>query len=96
MTDLIERSANVLEVASEINRLGLGVWLDGRSDYGNSIETFSRDHAGELRARTTVLVLGDTRSDYRAPTRSAGSPAAAGTCSGSTPSHGPPGTAATP
>ncbi|KOV68068.1 hypothetical protein ADL01_23935 [Streptomyces sp. NRRL WC-3618] len=67
VTDLIERSANVLEVASEINRLGLGVWLDGRSDYGNAIETFCRDHAGELRARTTVLVLGDARSNYHAP-----------------------------
>ncbi|MFK0288668.1 VWA domain-containing protein [Streptomyces sp. NPDC090499] len=67
VTDLIERSANVLEVASEINRLGLGVRLDGRSDYGNALETFWRDHARDLRARSTVLVLGDARTNHHAP-----------------------------
>ncbi|MFI1293262.1 VWA domain-containing protein [Streptomyces sp. NPDC020792] len=67
VTDVIEQSTNVLEVASEINRRGLGVWLDGRSDYGNAIDTYWREHGKELRSRTTVLVLGDARSNYHAP-----------------------------
>ncbi|HVW42435.1 MAG TPA: VWA domain-containing protein [Amycolatopsis sp.] len=67
VTGLIERAANVVEVTAEINRLGLGVWLDGRSDYGNAIDTFWNNHGKELRSRTTVLVLGDARSNYHAP-----------------------------
>jgi uncharacterized protein with von Willebrand factor type A (vWA) domain len=67
VTELLGRSANVLEVTTEINRQGLGVWLDGRSDYGNAIETFWQRHGARLRSRTTVLVLGDARSNYHAP-----------------------------
>jgi hypothetical protein len=67
VTSLLERARSLLDVTSEINQLGLGVWLDGRSDYGNAIETFWQTYGAALRTRTTVLILGDARSNYHSP-----------------------------
>jgi uncharacterized protein with von Willebrand factor type A (vWA) domain len=67
VSELIDKSTGITEVAAEINRRGLGVWLDGRSDYGNAIDTFWREHGARLRHRTTVLVFGDARSNYHSP-----------------------------
>jgi uncharacterized protein len=47
------------------------VRLDGHSDYGHAFDTFARRHRDALTPRTTVLVLGDARNNYRA----AGTPA---------------------
>ncbi|MFP5308959.1 MAG: vWA domain-containing protein [Actinomycetes bacterium] len=41
------------------------VWLDGHSDYGHSLERFHAEHAADLTARSTVIVLGDARNNYR-------------------------------
>jgi uncharacterized protein with von Willebrand factor type A (vWA) domain len=43
------------------------VWLDGHSDYGNSLETFYSRYGGQLTSRTTVLISGDARNNYRPP-----------------------------
>ena len=43
------------------------VWLDGHSDYGNSLETFVRRYGAQLTPRTTVIVTGDARNNYRPP-----------------------------
>ncbi len=43
------------------------VWLDGHSDYGNSFETFLNRYAGQLTPRTTVIITGDARNNYRPP-----------------------------
>ena len=43
------------------------VWLDGHSDYGNSLETFHRRYGPQLSPRTTVIVTGDARNNYRPP-----------------------------
>jgi uncharacterized protein with von Willebrand factor type A (vWA) domain len=42
------------------------VWLDGHSDYGHAFEVFARRYRQALTPRTTVLVLGDARNNYRA------------------------------
>lgn len=42
------------------------VWLDGHSDYGHAFEVFVRRYREALTPRTTVLVLGDARNNYRA------------------------------
>lgn len=42
------------------------VWLDGHSDYGHSFERFHAEHAADVSPRSTVLVLGDARNNYRA------------------------------
>lgn len=41
------------------------VWLDGHSDYGHSLERFHAEHARDVNPRSTVLVLGDGRNNYR-------------------------------
>ncbi len=43
------------------------VWLDGHSDYGNSLETFVTRYAPQLSPRTTVIITGDARNNYRPP-----------------------------
>jgi uncharacterized protein with von Willebrand factor type A (vWA) domain len=43
------------------------VWLDGHSDYGNSLETFYTRYGSQLTSRTTVLITGDARNNYRPP-----------------------------
>jgi uncharacterized protein with von Willebrand factor type A (vWA) domain len=43
------------------------VWLDGHSDYGNSLETFARRFGPQLSPRTTVIITGDARNNYRPP-----------------------------
>jgi uncharacterized protein len=41
------------------------VWLDGHSDYGHSLERFHAEHASDVTPRSTVIVLGDARNNYR-------------------------------
>lgn len=43
------------------------VWLDGHSDYGNAFETFHRRYGAQLTPRTTVIITGDARNNYRPP-----------------------------
>ena len=43
------------------------VWLDGHSDYGNSLEMFWDRYGSELTPRSTVIVTGDARNNYRNP-----------------------------
>jgi uncharacterized protein len=42
------------------------VWLDGHSDYGSCLEEFWQRFGEEVGPRTTVLILGDARNNYRA------------------------------
>jgi uncharacterized protein len=41
------------------------VWFDGHSDYGRSLEVFHRRHAREITPRSSVVILGDARNNYR-------------------------------
>ncbi len=43
------------------------VWSDGHSDYGRALGTFLERHGHEVTARSTVVVLGDARTNYRHP-----------------------------
>ena len=43
------------------------VWADGHSDYGRALTTFVEQHGHEVTARSTVVVLGDARTNYRHP-----------------------------
>lgn len=54
---------NALQRLSEDANL---VWLDGHSDYGHAFETFYAKYLDAVTPRTTVLVLGDARNNYRA------------------------------
>jgi uncharacterized protein with von Willebrand factor type A (vWA) domain len=39
-------------------------WLDGRTDYGRAIELFAERHSDAIGSRTSLLILGDARSNY--------------------------------
>ncbi|WP_022877747.1 VWA domain-containing protein [Microbacterium sp. B19] len=67
VTSLIGRSGSITETTRLINTRGLGVWGDGHSDYGNVLATFSGRHLDAIDFRTTVLILGDARTNYRDP-----------------------------
>jgi uncharacterized protein with von Willebrand factor type A (vWA) domain len=41
------------------------VWLDGHSDYGNALSTMLERFGDAVTPRTTLLVLGDARNNYR-------------------------------
>jgi uncharacterized protein with von Willebrand factor type A (vWA) domain len=71
VTRIFEESGDIAAAARRINAEGRGVWLDGRSDYGNALAAFWERHGSELRSRTTVLLLGDARTNYHAPRASA-------------------------
>jgi hypothetical protein len=67
VTDLIGQASDPVEAARLINEAGSGVWLDGRSDYGNALSIYAEQWAAELTRRTTVLVLGDARTNDHDP-----------------------------
>ena len=41
------------------------VWRDGHSDYGNALTRFAEDFGSVVSARSTVIVAGDARNNYR-------------------------------
>jgi uncharacterized protein with von Willebrand factor type A (vWA) domain len=68
VTDLFAgATGDLAEVARTINDRSAGVWLDGRSDYGNVLRSFHDRFAAGLSPRSTVLILGDARSNYHEP-----------------------------
>lgn len=59
-----------VDFASAVSRIATEaevVWLDGHSDYGNALETFHRRYGSQLTPRTTVIITGDARNNYRPP-----------------------------
>ena len=42
------------------------VWFDGHSDYGHAIEAFAENYPDAVGPRTSLLILGDARNNYRA------------------------------
>jgi uncharacterized protein len=71
--DGVEEVTGVLDAAADItsvtHRLNLGtsaVRLDGHSDYGLALETFWDRWGGQVRSRTSVIILGDARNNYHA------------------------------
>jgi len=67
VTDVLQQAPDVVEAARHINAAGSGVWLDGRSDYGHALTTFWDTWGEQVRRRTTVIVLGDARTNYHDP-----------------------------
>lgn len=66
VTSILAESDSIVAATQRINDEGCGIWLDGRSDYGNALEMFWQQFGTQLKSRTTVLVLGDARTNYHA------------------------------
>jgi uncharacterized protein with von Willebrand factor type A (vWA) domain len=66
VTDLFTAASHEVHVARLIERPGV-IGHDGHSDYGRVFAQFARDHLRTLSARTTIVVTGDARTNYRDP-----------------------------
>ncbi|MGH9102320.1 MAG: vWA domain-containing protein [Acidimicrobiales bacterium] len=64
VTHLFEESDDVAEAVSRVSAEADVVYLDGHSDYGHALETFWERWGTQVGPRSTVLVLGDARSNY--------------------------------
>jgi uncharacterized protein with von Willebrand factor type A (vWA) domain len=67
VTEVLQQAPDVIDATRHINATGSGVWLDGRSDYGHALESFWESWGEQVRRRTTVIVLGDARTNYHDP-----------------------------
>src|SRR5579859_2421221 len=67
VTEILQQAPDVIDATRHINAIGSGVWLDGRSDYGHALESFWERWGEQVRRRTTVIVLGDARTNYHDP-----------------------------
>jgi uncharacterized protein len=67
VTEILAAADSIAAATAEINARGCGVWLDGHSDYGNALRSFRERYGDQLRSRSTVLVLGDARTNFHAP-----------------------------
>jgi len=57
--------ADFVDAIERMNREADVVWLDGHSDYGTSLERFWLRYGHEVGPRSSVVVLGDARNNYR-------------------------------
>ncbi|HVL89599.1 MAG TPA: VWA domain-containing protein [Actinomycetota bacterium] len=55
-----------LAAVDRMNQEADVVRFDGHSDYGNSLEAFWREYGSSIGPRTSVVILGDARNNYRA------------------------------
>lgn len=62
---------DVEEAVARLMREARVVWADGHSDYGRALDTFVERFGHEVTARSTVVILGDARTNYRHPSAQA-------------------------
>ncbi len=66
VTDYLKGAEDMGAAIQRINAEADVIWVDGHSDYGHALEAFWDRFGAEVKARTTVLVLGDARNNYHA------------------------------
>jgi uncharacterized protein with von Willebrand factor type A (vWA) domain len=66
VTDAFRAERDVAR-AADLATAGRAVSLAGNSNYGRALVAFHRRYMGAVTSRTTVLVIGDGRSNYLAP-----------------------------
>jgi uncharacterized protein with von Willebrand factor type A (vWA) domain len=67
VTRFFRPGADVVEAVARIGRQADVVAWDGHSDYGNAFEVFADRWPAAVGPRTSLLVLGDGRTNYRQP-----------------------------
>ncbi|MBD0324097.1 MAG: VWA domain-containing protein, partial [Aldersonia sp.] len=67
VTDYFEPHADLTDALTRMMHDADLVRYDGHSDYGSAISTFAESWAHTVSARTSLLILGDARSNYRDP-----------------------------
>jgi uncharacterized protein with von Willebrand factor type A (vWA) domain len=67
VTDMFERGGDVVDALARMSSEADVVWYDGHSDYGHAFEVFAQKWPDAVTPKTSLLVLGDARTNYRAP-----------------------------
>lgn len=67
VTRFFAPGSDVADAVQRIGREAQVVWFDGHSDYGHSLETFAENWPTAVGPKTSLLVLGDARTNYRSP-----------------------------
>jgi uncharacterized protein with von Willebrand factor type A (vWA) domain len=67
VTSFFERGGDVADALARMSQEADVVWYDGHSDYGHAFEVFAQRWADAVTPKTSLLVLGDARTNYRAP-----------------------------
>ena len=66
VTRFFASDGDIGEALSRMSSEANLVWFDGHSDYGHAIEQFDEDYPDAVGPRTSLLILGDARNNYRA------------------------------
>ncbi len=67
ITPFFEAGAGFEDALERVGREAEVVWLDGHSDYGHALAQFWERYGGDLSPRSSVIVTGDARNNYRDP-----------------------------
>jgi uncharacterized protein with von Willebrand factor type A (vWA) domain len=67
VTRFFERGGDVVDALARMSTEADVVWFDGHSDYGHAFEVFAQKWPDAVGPKTSFLVLGDARTNYRAP-----------------------------
>jgi uncharacterized protein with von Willebrand factor type A (vWA) domain len=67
VTRFFRPGADVVDAVSRIGREADVVGFDGHSDYGTALEVFADRWASAVGPKTSLLILGDGRTNYRPP-----------------------------
>jgi uncharacterized protein with von Willebrand factor type A (vWA) domain len=67
VTRFFRPGADVADAVARIGREADVVTFDGHSDYGTAFEVFAERWPGAVGPKTSLLVLGDGRTNYRTP-----------------------------
>ncbi|HWG93533.1 MAG TPA: VWA domain-containing protein [Mycobacteriales bacterium] len=66
VTDFFTPGGDVADALARMSAEADLVWFDGHSDYGHSITEFAKRYPDAVGPRTSLLILGDARNNYRA------------------------------
>ena len=64
VTRFFTPGGDVLEAVERLTAEAKVTWLDGRTDYGRAFELFEKRFPDAIGTRTSLLILGDARSNY--------------------------------
>ena len=67
ITPLLSGPTDPASVLAQLNQLAGLNFYDGRTDYGRTLRQFHDDVGEQLDRRSTVLIFGDARGNYRPP-----------------------------
>jgi uncharacterized protein len=66
VTRFFDRGGDVVDALARMSSEADVVWFDGHSDYGHAFEVFAQKWPDAVTPKTSLLVLGDARANYRA------------------------------